>query len=486
MPTIKTGVFWGTFDPPTRAHQSIIQKVIVELGIEKLYIVVNNDQRKSPIANISQRVDMLQKMTLQYHDSICIQPQNAHNEDYFVFRAHLKCPLAVIAGADSLLWILTRYSIDFLSQYDRVCIFTRDNASIPPDCPVETIELDAQTRKISSKTARFSLRYKATYVPALPKTVSDYIQKHRLYTQTQSSPIEPHIHQALNDPYFNQRVAGQACLLLMQNTHTLLRIAPHRFKNADKEPISKKNNCVFDNIEQTHPHAVAWHDYFLIANKYPYLNHHGLFISRAHVEQSMMQESSYLQKTLELHRSCPALFFFFNHYAGNSQAHFHIHFTSEPFPLTMDIQEACTHRTTNSITPFVFQPWQKGLLWYGDASFICETLPQQLQRMQQQGRLYNLLFFPFLESKKHILALIERTQHLDDIYVRGDGWKMAISASDLAGVFTIKSPCAFEQDTQRLHLIGRQKATIPIHQLDDALSQAYKKTVVDITKNTKL
>ena len=57
----------------------------------------------------------------------------------------------------------------------------------------------------------------------------------------------------------------------------------------------------------------------------PYLNNHGLIVSEARLEQSVMKEQKHLDALLSLHAQCPELSFFFNHYAGNSQDHFHVH-----------------------------------------------------------------------------------------------------------------------------------------------------------------
>ncbi|KTD65706.1 nicotinate-nicotinamide nucleotide adenylyltransferase [Legionella spiritensis] len=43
MPTGKIGLYWGTFDPPTRAHLNIMINAITQGALNKLVIVVNNN-----------------------------------------------------------------------------------------------------------------------------------------------------------------------------------------------------------------------------------------------------------------------------------------------------------------------------------------------------------------------------------------------------------------------------------------------------------
>lgn len=52
------GIYWGTFDPPTRAHQQVILQAF-STGIDRLFVVVNNHGHKKYTASIEDRVAML-------------------------------------------------------------------------------------------------------------------------------------------------------------------------------------------------------------------------------------------------------------------------------------------------------------------------------------------------------------------------------------------------------------------------------------------
>ena len=55
----------------------------------------------------------------------------------------------------------------------------------------------------------------------------------------------------------------------MPKTKMILRIAPHRFLDAEQERKTMQSGGAFDKIAQTHAHAKKWQDYYLLANKYP-------------------------------------------------------------------------------------------------------------------------------------------------------------------------------------------------------------------------
>lgn len=471
------GVFWGTFDPPTRAHAFIIHTALKKLQLQTLYVVVNDDTRKTPKASVSERISMLETITQSYSKHVVIQAQNTINQDYFKLRDVLQQPLTVIAGSDALLWLLNHYGNPALSRYDRICIFAREGATIPENCPVETIHLPENYPSFSSKMTRFALHFGLEYIEALAPEIREFIQIQKLYTAQPQGKLPDFFHAALADPYFPRRVSGQKNLLIMPQTKMILRIAPQRFLDAEQEKKTMPAGGAFDNIAQTHTHAVKWQDYYLLANKYPYLRNHGLIVSEAHLDQSVMKQKTHLKALLSLHAQSPELTFFFNHYAGNSQDHFHVHFTSEPLPIQESIEAHIADAHSNQILPFQFNAWQKGLLWYGDQDFIADSLSTKITSLPEDT-LYNLVFFPTMQSGIACVALIARGNQRDLIYIKGDNWKMAISASDLMGIFTVKMPCTYNAEQHILHFKQWDKSiSLSISELDQALFDALPKTV---------
>ncbi len=477
------GVFWGTFDPPTIAHQFIIEKTLSHFQLDTLYIVVNNDRRKSPLATVEQRIAMIKAMTSFGHQALHIQVQDPINQDYFKLRKQLQKPLTVIAGADSLLRMLEYNSTDCLKQYDRICIFSRQGAAIPLNCPIETFQLPSFLEYISSKKARLALSLGVDYLHCIDPCVRHFIKQQGIYPIQAKPKLPTPLTKALHDPFYQQRIHEQGNLRYLLKADMILRIAPHRFAHAQQEKKTKPGTCVFDHIEQTHPHAICWqNNYYILANKYPYLSDHGLLVSREHIHQSAMMQPCRLKATLAFHEMCPQLSFFFNHCAGNSQEHFHIHFTSENFPLTTKIQQLLAQHTGQQVLPFYFNAWQQGLIWHGDIDFITEHLSQKLNELEKAKKRYNLIYFPLLGGQ-HTIALFHRPCQPEYMYVSGLHWKIAIAASDLTGVFTIKMPCTYDAKQDIISFSHHLQAKVTIDELDSAIAQVIPYTTLGLAIN---
>ncbi|MBU93890.1 MAG: nicotinate (nicotinamide) nucleotide adenylyltransferase [Chloroflexi bacterium] len=59
----KIGVFGGTFDPPHSGHLKIIKESLIQLGLDRLYVVVSGDpwmKRDRVVANRHQRQEMIE------------------------------------------------------------------------------------------------------------------------------------------------------------------------------------------------------------------------------------------------------------------------------------------------------------------------------------------------------------------------------------------------------------------------------------------
>ena len=58
----KIGVFGGAFDPPHSGHLKIIKESLIQLGLDRLYVVVSGDpwmKRDRVVANKHQRQEMI-------------------------------------------------------------------------------------------------------------------------------------------------------------------------------------------------------------------------------------------------------------------------------------------------------------------------------------------------------------------------------------------------------------------------------------------
>lgn len=104
IPRFTAGIYWGFFNPPTRAHRDLIVRTIKAAHLQKLYIIVNTDNsRKTCSASPEQRKFMVEQMLEDLGDLVEVQIRDEFNRDYSVFKRHKKLrSLVAVAGEDSM------------------------------------------------------------------------------------------------------------------------------------------------------------------------------------------------------------------------------------------------------------------------------------------------------------------------------------------------------------------------------------------------
>ena len=186
---IKIGIYSGTFDPPTKAHNAIIRSAIKNLGLEKLYIFVNKNGEKNYKCSSQERVAMLQLMLEDLQDKVVIIAQASDNKrsDYLMIKKILNQKIIHITGEDSYqrrLFVKPENRVLF----DVIAIIARDtdqdkavdiklekNAFYLPITSNESIE------SISSTKTRAKLAMKRyNNIDVTPEVLS-YIIEHSLY-----------------------------------------------------------------------------------------------------------------------------------------------------------------------------------------------------------------------------------------------------------------------------------------------------------------
>ena len=100
---IKIGIYSGTFDPPTLAHNNIIRSAIKHLNLDKLYIFVNKNGEKNYKCSARQRVEMLECMLNDIQDKVIIidQCSDKKYQDYLMLKKCIHQPVINITGYDS-------------------------------------------------------------------------------------------------------------------------------------------------------------------------------------------------------------------------------------------------------------------------------------------------------------------------------------------------------------------------------------------------
>ncbi len=124
---IKKGIYSGSFDPPTKAHNAIIRSALDNLRLDKLYIFVNKNGSKNYKCSSNERVEMVQRMLADLGDRVVVVAQESDNKrsDYFFIKKLLNEKIIHITGEDSYqrrLLILPENRV----QFDVIAIVPRD------------------------------------------------------------------------------------------------------------------------------------------------------------------------------------------------------------------------------------------------------------------------------------------------------------------------------------------------------------------------
>lgn len=146
---IKIGLYSGTFDPPTKAHNAIIRNAIQNLKLERLYIFVNKNGGKQYKCSSEERVAMLKRMLKDIEDKVVIiaQASDSKREDYKMIKNILiKDKVIHIVGEDSYerrLLIIP----DKRVQFDAIAIIPREGYP-----KIENLESNAFYLPINDET----------------------------------------------------------------------------------------------------------------------------------------------------------------------------------------------------------------------------------------------------------------------------------------------------------------------------------------------
>lgn len=184
--SLPVGVYWGSFDPITKAHESIIQRVGAKLG--KLIVIVNNDPRKNYQATIVHRINMIHLAMDGVVDILDIKTQHRQGEyDYFVLKKQVHGPLVAITGSDSLEFWLQHQQETELDLYDEIWVADRHSFAVELRLKhkgLRFLDQSASLGALSSSQARVFCHENNLegMQQALSPKIIDYIVAKRLYT----------------------------------------------------------------------------------------------------------------------------------------------------------------------------------------------------------------------------------------------------------------------------------------------------------------
>lgn len=177
----KIGIYSGSFDPVTLAHQAIIEHALKDYKLDHLFVLVNFDGVKNYHVSNNDRIEMMK---------IAIQ---ALQSKITVHKIHFKCK----AYVNSLLQNITQEEFIFIGQdsYEKLpldqkfnnqlvfVVFPREGESteLPKEKNVEVYSKKNFDIAISSTVVRKNIKEKKSVNHLMNPKVLEYIEKHSFY-----------------------------------------------------------------------------------------------------------------------------------------------------------------------------------------------------------------------------------------------------------------------------------------------------------------
>ena len=190
---MKIGFFGGTFNPPHKGHEKIIDYSLKLF--DELLIFPNTtspDKTVCPPIDYKHRINMLKLITKESNAKIDTYEIMSKVSNYtyytvkYLLNKYKNCDLVMIVGKDQLLNLKNWYNADFIIQNTEVLCFNRiiDNCNNQ-----DMVSLYSNTQIIdfdfpySSSVIREKLhKHKTIDNSLISEKIKDYIYEHNLYT----------------------------------------------------------------------------------------------------------------------------------------------------------------------------------------------------------------------------------------------------------------------------------------------------------------
>lgn len=185
----KYAVYSGSFDPPTLAHKAVIESILMDKSIERLYVVVNRYTSKTFKGSLQQRVKMVEMMFEDEpakSERLIVIVQDSPNKmtDYLVIKKILRSPLMLVTGQDSYVKSLN-IPEELRVKFDAIAVIPRgEDSSIDKNKleeNVKVLNIDKKYIHVSSSLVRQMIdENRFDEIPLDPKVVA-YIKRIKLY-----------------------------------------------------------------------------------------------------------------------------------------------------------------------------------------------------------------------------------------------------------------------------------------------------------------
>jgi hypothetical protein len=156
-----TGIYWGAFDPPTKAHLAVMYAVMHTIPLKKLLVIINNHSYKTYTYPLEVRIQFVREMAQLNNLYIEVLWQDDRNVlDFATCKQRLQEPLCVVAGYDAYKKWVVHLSSEKRALYDAIAVIPRgDDPAILFDEKAFIVPIPSHYRHLSSSTAKKSLFY---------------------------------------------------------------------------------------------------------------------------------------------------------------------------------------------------------------------------------------------------------------------------------------------------------------------------------------
>ncbi len=177
---MRVAIFGGSFDPPHKGHEQIIQKALQKLDIEVLFVVPTflNPFKKKFFAPAKKRLEWVEKLLFSYKKAklVSYEVEQERSVPTIETIKYIKDnypidKIYLIIGADNLKDLPKWNNYDKLKKVVRFVVASRDGIDIPKEFIKLDIDID-----ISSSSLREDL--KREYLPiSVADDILDYYKK---------------------------------------------------------------------------------------------------------------------------------------------------------------------------------------------------------------------------------------------------------------------------------------------------------------------
>lgn len=241
---------------------------------------------------------------------------------------------------------------------------------------------------------------------------------------------------------------------LLPQSGVYLYLTPDRKLKIDGEIAAGKDPL--DHPEKRNVLVKKWRRYSFYPNNFPYLTDHVLLITEANDGQAILdKDKSVMQDVVDLQSVFPESTLSFNHLAGNSLDHFHVHLSPQDLPIAGIIGDKTKFFPNEeftladpSVKSLVFDDnaCQRGFLFEGEKNRLALSVFRFLNELSTcLGFYYNLILLPVKDGRYRAMVMVRWSPKERPLFVEKLPYKVDPGALELGGLMMIATPVSLTE-----------------------------------------